>query len=460
MNILLKSRIFTCRSRKYPGEFVKNEMRIDCWREICMTAKWEKLEGNRGVLTVEVSAEQVSKGLDAAFQKVVKQVSVPGFRKGKMPRGMFEKRFGVESLYQDALDILLPEAYGDAIDEAGIEPVDRPEIDIEQMEKGKDLIFKATVIVKPEVKLGDYKGLEVEELDTNVTDEDVQKELETLQNRQAELVVKEEGTAENGDTVVIDFEGFVDGEAFEGGKAENHSLELGTGSFIPGFEEQLVGVAAGESKDVEVTFPEEYHAAELAGKPATFKVTVHEIKAKELPVLDDEFAKDVDDEVETLDELKEKIKTRLENSKKHEAEHHLRDTVVEKAAENAEVDLPEVMITNEVNRMLQEFEQRLQMQGMNMELYFQFSGQDENALREQMKEEAEKRVRVNLALEAIAKAENLEVSDEEVNAELENMAGMYNMTVDNIKQALGGVEGIKSDLKMKKAVDFLVENKK
>lgn len=425
-----------------------------------MTAKWEKLEGNRGVLTVEVSAEQVSKGLDAAFQKVVKQVSVPGFRKGKMPRGMFEKRFGVESLYQDALDILLPEAYGDAIDEAGIEPVDRPEIDIEQMEKGKDLIFKATVIVKPEVKLGDYKGLEVEELDTNVTDEDVQKELETLQNRQAELVVKEEGTAENGDTVVIDFEGFVDGEAFEGGKAENHSLELGTGSFIPGFEEQLVGVAAGESKDVEVTFPEEYHAAELAGKPATFKVTVHEIKAKELPVLDDEFAKDVDDEVETLDELKEKIKTRLENSKKHEAEHHLRDTVVEKAAENAEVDLPEVMITNEVNRMLQEFEQRLQMQGMNMELYFQFSGQDENALREQMKEEAEKRVRVNLALEAIAKAENLEVSDEEVNAELENMAGMYNMTVDNIKQALGGVEGIKSDLKMKKAVDFLVENKK
>lgn len=425
-----------------------------------MTAKWEKLEGNRGVLTVEVSAEQVSKGLDAAFQKVVKQVSVPGFRKGKMPRGMFEKRFGVESLYQDALDILLPEAYGDAIDEAGIEPVDRPEIDIEQMEKGKDLIFKATVIVKPEVKLGDYKGLEVEELDTNVTDEDVQKELETLQNRQAELVVKEEGTAENGDTVVIDFEGFVEGEAFEGGKAENHSLELGTGSFIPGFEEQLVGVAAGESKDVEVTFPEEYHAAELAGKPATFKVTVHEIKAKELPVLDDEFAKDVDDEVETLDELKEKIKTRLENSKKHEAEHHLRDTVVEKAAENAEVDLPEVMITNEVNRMLQEFEQRLQMQGMNMELYFQFSGQDENALREQMKEEAEKRVRVNLALEAIAKAENLEVSDEEVNAELENMAGMYNMTVDNIKQALGGVEGIKSDLKMKKAVDFLVENKK
>jgi trigger factor len=425
-----------------------------------MTAKWEKLEGNRGVLTVEVSADQVKKGLDAAFQKVVKQVNVPGFRKGKMPRALFEQRFGVESLYQDAIDILLPEAYGNAIDETGIEPIDRPEIDVEQMEKGKEFIFKATVQVKPEVKLGEYKGLEVEEKDATVTEEDVQAELTTLQNRQAELVVKEEGTAELGDTVVIDFDGYVDGEAFEGGKAENHSLELGSGSFIPGFEEQLVGVATGESKDVEVTFPEEYHAAELAGKPAVFKVTVHEIKGKELPALDDEFAKDVDDEVETLDALKEKIRTRLEDSKKHEAEHHVRDSVVEKAAANAEVEIPEVMIETEVNRMLQEFEQRLQMQGMNLELYFQFSGQDENALRGQMKEEAANRVRVNLTLEAIAKAENLEVTDEDVTAELEKMAGMYNMTVDSIKQALGGVEGIKGDLKLQKAVNFLVENKK
>jgi trigger factor len=425
-----------------------------------MTAKWEKLEGNRGVLTVEVSAEKVNEGLTAAFNKVVKQVNVPGFRKGKMPRAMFEKRFGVESLYQDAIDILLPEAYGNAIDETGIEPIDRPEIDVEQIEKGKELIFKATVQVKPEVTLGEYKGLEVEEIDTTVTDEDVAKELETLQNRQAELVVKEEGTAELGDTVVLDFEGFVDGEAFEGGKAENHSLELGSGSFIPGFEEQLVGVATGESKEVEVTFPEEYHAAELAGKPAVFKVTIHEIKGKELPALDDEFAKDVDDEVETLDALKEKIKNRLVDSKKHEAEHHVRDSIVEKAAANTEVEIPEVMVTNEVNRMLQEFEQRLQMQGMNLELYFQFSGQDENALREQMNEEAVNRVRVNLTLEAIAKAENLEVTDEEVNAELENMAGMYNMTVDKIKAALGGVDGIKGDLQLKKAVDFLLENKK
>lgn len=425
-----------------------------------MTAKWEKLEGNSGVLTVEVSVEKVKEGLDAAFKKVVKQVNVPGFRKGKMPRGMFEKRFGVESLYQDALDILLPEAYGKAIEETGIEPVDRPEIDIEQMENGKELIFKATVTVKPEVKLGEYKSLEVEEFVTNVTDEDVAKELETLQSRHAELVVKEEGKAENGDTVVIDFEGFVSGEAFEGGKGENYSLELGSGSFIPGFEDQLVGTSAGESKDVEVEFPEEYHAAELAGKPAVFKVTVHEIKSKELPVLDDEFAKDADDEVESLDELKEKIKNRLTDSKQHEAEHHLRDTVVEKAAENAEVDIPAVMIDNEIDRMVQEFEQRLQMQGMNLELYTQFSGQDKNALREQMKEEAEKRVRINLTLEAIAKAENIEASEEDVNAELEKMAEMYQMTVENIKQALGGLESIKADLQLKKAVDFLVENKK
>ena len=387
-----------------------------------MSAKLEKLEGNQGVLTVEVDAETVSTSLDSAFKKVVKQVNVPGFRKGKMPRPMFEKRFGVESLYQDAIDFILPEAYTTAIEETGIEPVDRPEIDVEQMEKGKTFIFTAKVTVKPEVKLGEYKGLEVEAFDTTVTDEDVENEIKTLQERQAELVVKEEGKAENGDTVVMDFEGFVNGEAFEGGKAENYSLELGSGQFIPGFEEQLVGLATGESKDVEVSFPEEYHAAELAGKPAVFKVTIHEIKGKELPELDDEFAKDVDDEVETLDALKEKIKTRLEHDKKHEAEHYLQNTVVEKATANAEVEIPAVMIENEVDRMLQEFEQRLQMQGMNLELYFQFSGQNEEALRGQMKEEAEQRVRGNLTLEAIVKAENIEVTDEEVNAELQKMA--------------------------------------
>jgi trigger factor len=436
------------------------KMRIDCWRENSMTAKWEKLEGNSGVLTVEVSAEKVNEGLDEAFKKVVKQVNVPGFRKGKMPRPLFEKRFGIESLYEETINILLPEAYEEAIEETGIEPVDRPSIDVEQIEKGKNFIFKATVTVKPEVKLGEYKGLEVEGLDTDVTDEDVNKELEALQTRHAELVVKEDSPAENGDTVVIDFEGFVNDVAFEGGKAENYSLELGSNSFIPGFEEQLVGTKAGEAKEVTVTFPEEYHAADLAGQPAVFKVTVHEIKGKELPALDDEFAKDADDEVESLDELKEKIKTRLKDNKEHEAEHHLRDTLVEKAAANAEVEIPEAMINTEINRMMQEFEQRLQMQGMNMELYFQFSGQDEAALREQMNEEAQKRVKFNLTLEAIAKAENLEASEEDVNAELEKMAQMYNMTVENIQAALGGTEGITSDLKLNKAVDFLVENKK
>ncbi|KOP83634.1 trigger factor [Cytobacillus solani] len=425
-----------------------------------MSAKFEKLEGNQGVLTIEVNAEKVNEGLDAAFKKVVKQVNVPGFRKGKMPRGMFEKRFGIESLYQDAVDILLPEAYANAIEETGIEPVDRPEIDVEQIEKGKSLIFKATVTVKPEVKLGEYKGLEVEKFDTEVTEEDVDNELKSMQERLAELVVKEEGKAENGDTVVMDFEGFVDGEAFEGGKAENYSLELGSGQFIPGFEEKLVGVASGESKDVEVTFPEEYHAAELAGKPAVFKVTVHEIKTKELPELNDEFAKDADEEVETLAALKEKLRTRLEESKKHEAEHFVQDTVVEKASANAEIDLPSVMVDTEIDRMMNEFEQRLQMQGMNLELYFQFSGQEESALREQMKEDAEKRVRMNLTLEAIAKAENIEVTDEEVTAELNKMAEMYNMTVENIQKALGSLEGIKADLQVKKAVDFIVENSK
>ncbi|ABV63127.1 MULTISPECIES: trigger factor [Bacillus] len=424
-----------------------------------MSVKWEKQEGNEGVLTVEVDAETFNKALDDAFKKVVKQVSIPGFRKGKVPRGLFEQRFGVESLYQDALDILLPVEYPKAIDEAGIDPVDRPEIDVEKIEKGESLIFTAKVTVKPEVKLGDYKGLNVEKDDATVTDEDVQEELKGMQNRQAELVVKEEGAIENGDTVVLDFEGFVDGEAFEGGKAENYSLEVGSGSFIPGFEEQLVGLEAGAEKDVEVTFPEEYHAEDLAGKPAVFKVKIHEIKAKELPALDDEFAKDVDEEVETLAELTEKTKKRLEEAKENEAEGKLREELVEKASENAEVDIPQAMVDTELDRMMKEFEQRLQMQGMNLELYFQFSGQDEDALKEQMKEDAAKRVKSNLTLEAIAAAENLQVSDEEVEEELSKMAEAYNMPIENIKQAIGSTEAMKEDLKVRKAIDFLVENR-
>ncbi|WEY97091.1 trigger factor [Bacillus subtilis] len=424
-----------------------------------MSVKWEKQEGNEGVLTVEVDAETFKTALDDAFKKVVKQVSIPGFRKGKIPRGLFEQRFGVEALYQDALDILLPVEYPKAVEEAGIEPVDRPEIDVEKIEKGESLIFTAKVTVKPEVKLGEYKGLGIEKDDTTVTDEDVQNELKALQERQAELVVKEEGAVEEGNTVVLDFEGFVDGEAFEGGKAENYSLEVGSGSFIPGFEDQLVGLEAGAEKDVEVTFPEEYHAEELAGKPAVFKVKIHEIKAKELPDLDDEFAKDIDEEVETLAELTEKTKKRLEEAKENEADAKLREELVLKASENAEIDVPQAMVDTELDRMLKEFEQRLQMQGMNLELYTQFSGQDEAALKEQMKEDAEKRVKSNLTLEAIAKAENLEVSDKEVEAELTKMAEAYNMPVENIKQAIGSTAAMKEDLKVRKAIDFLVENR-
>ncbi|MEK3890555.1 trigger factor [Bacillus sp. FSL K6-3431] len=426
-----------------------------------MSVKWEKQEGNKGVLTVEVDAETVKTGLDAAFKKVSKQVNVPGFRKGKIPRGMFEQRFGVESLYQDALDIILPDAYANAIDEAGIEPVDRPDIDIEQMEKGKELIFKATVLVKPEVKLGEYKALEAERLETEVTEEDITEELKTLQERQAELVVKEEGTAADGDSVVIDFEGFVDGEAFEGGTSENYTLEIGSGSFIPGFEEQVIGLETGAEKEVEVTFPEEYHAAELAGKQAIFKVKVHEIKTKELPELDDEFAKDVDEEAETLEDLKTSIKERLTKSKKTESEQKLRDSLVEQATANAEIEVPDVMVESEVDRMMQEFEQRLQAQGMNLELYFQFSGQEESALREQMTVDAQQRVRTNLTLEAISEVEKLEADDEDVNKEVNKMAEMYNMPVEEIQKALGGnLNNLKADLKVQKAVEFLVENSK
>ncbi|MCM3786877.1 trigger factor [Domibacillus indicus] len=423
-----------------------------------MSAKWEKQEGNQGVLTVEVDAETVDKGLNTAFQKVVKTINVPGFRKGKMPRPLFEQRFGVEALYQDAIDAILPEAYGKAIDETGIEPVDRPEIDVEQFEKGKPFIFTAKVTVKPEVTLGDYKGLEVEKENTEVTEEDVQNELKDLQKRHAELVVKEDGTVENDDTVVIDFEGFVNGEAFEGGQADNYSIVIGSGTFIPGFEEQLIGMKTGEEKDVEVTFPEEYHAEELAGKPATFKVKLHEIKAQELPELNDEFAKETDEEVETLEALKTKIQERLAEQKKNAAEQKLRDDLVEKAVANAQTDVPEAMINTEIDRMLQEFTQNLSMQGMNLDLYYQFSGQTEEDLRSQMKENAETRVRTSLTLEAIAEAENLEPTDEDVDAEVTKMSEQFGLSKEDIQKALGSLEGMKADLKIRKAVEFLVEN--
>lgn len=424
-----------------------------------LSVKWEKQEGNNGLLTVEVAAAEVSKGLDQAFKKVVKQINVPGFRKGKMPRPMFEKMYGVESLFQDALDIILPHAYGHAVEDAGIDPVDQPEIDIVTMEKGQPLVFTAKVVVKPEVTLGDYKGLEVTKLDEAVTDEEIEEQLKNQQTRLAELVVKEDAIVE-GDTAVIDFEGFVDEVAFEGGAGTDYPLEIGSNSFIPGFEEQLVGVKTGESKDVEVTFPEEYHAAELAGKQAIFKVTVKEVKGKELPELNDELAKEIDAEVEGIDALRAKLKEVTAEEKKQLAAQTLRDNLVEAAAANATIDIPEAMITTETDRMLQEFGQRLEQQGMNLDLYYQFSGQDEAALRAQMAEDANSRVKVSLTLEAIAEKEGLESTEEDVNAELEKMAAQFNMAAEDIKKALGGTAVLENDIRFQKTVEFLVENAK
>lgn len=426
-----------------------------------MTTKWEKQEGNKGVLTFEVSTEEFDQALDQAFKKVSKDVQIPGFRKGKIPRGLFEKRFGVESLYQDAVDIVLPGAYSKAVDEAEIFPIAQPSIDIDQIEKGQPLVFTAEVEVKPEVKLGEYKGLEVEEKTVEVTDEDVEKEIENLRERHAELIVKEDGEIENGDTAVIDFEGFQDGEAFEGGQGENHSLEIGSGQFIPGFEEQLIGKKAGDETEVNVTFPEEYHAEDLAGKDAVFKVKIHEVKAKELPELDDEFAKDVDEEIETLDELKTKKREELETNKKQQAENEKREELLQQASDNIEVDIPEAMVDTEVNQMVREFEQQLQMQGMTLEMYSQFSGQDEDALKEQMRADAEKRVKTNLTLEAIAEAEDLKPSQEDIDAELDKMSSTYGVEKDQLVQMLGGsTETLENDLKMRAAIDFLADNSK
>lgn len=426
-----------------------------------MSANWEKVEGNEGVLTVKVSADKFDEALDQAFKKVVKTVQIPGFRKGKIPRKIFENRFGVEALYQDAVDIVLPDAYMNAVEETGIHPVDQPEIDIEEIEKGKELTFTAKVTVKPEVTLGEYKGLEVEQEEVEVTDEDVDKELESLRQQQAELVLKEDGKVEEGDTVVMDFEGFMDGVAFEGGKGENHSLEIGSGQFIPGFEDQLIGKVADEDLEIEVEFPEDYHAEDLAGKKAVFKVKIHEIKAKEMPELDDEFAKDIDDEVESLEALKNKKKEELEKQKEQTAENKKREALIEQATNNAEIDIPNAMVETELDQMVKEFEQRLQMQGMTMEMYRQFSGQDENQFKEQMREDAKKRVKTNLTLEAIVQQEELEATEEDVNKELENMAEMYNMEVERIKEMIGGnTDAIREELKMKKAIDLLVDESK
>lgn len=425
-----------------------------------MTATWEKKEGNEGVLSVTVPAEKVDKAIDQAFKKVVKQINVPGFRKGKVPRQIFEQRFGVEALYQDAVDILLPEAYGEAIDETGIKPVDQPEINVTSIEKGEDMTFEANVVVEPEVELGDYKGLEIEKQDTELTEEEVQESIDHQLGHLAEMVVKEDGAVENGDTVNIDFDGYVDGEQFEGGQAEGYDLEIGSGSFIPGFEEQLVGVKAGEEKDVNVTFPEEYHAEELAGKEATFKTKVNEIKYKDVPELNDEIANELDAEANSVDEYKENVRKRLAEQKATDAENTQKEEAINKATNNTTIDVPEAMIKTELDHMVQEFGQRMQQQGLNLETYFQISGQDESQLREQMKDDAEERVKTNLTLTAIADAEEVEVSDADIDKELEKMSEQFNISVEDIKQTLGSTDIVKNDVRIQKVIDMLVEEAK
>lgn len=425
-----------------------------------MTATWEKKEGNEGLLTVTVPAEKVNKALDQAFKKVVKQINVPGFRKGKVPRPIFEQRFGVEALYQDAIDILLPDAYGEAIDETDIKPVAQPEVSVTQIEKGKDFIFEATVTVEPEVKLGDYKGLEIEKQETELSDDELQEAIDHSLGHLAEMVVKEDGVVENGDTVNIDFSGSVDGEEFEGGQAEGYDLEIGSGSFIPGFEEQLEGMKVDEEKDVVVTFPEEYHAEELAGKEATFKTKVNEIKFKEVPELTDEIANELDAEANAVDEYKENLRKRLAEQKATDAENVEKEEAITKATDNTTIDIPEAMVNTELDRMVSEFAQRIQQQGLDLQTYFQFSGQDESQLREQMKDDAEQRVKTNLTLTAIAEAEKIEATDEDIDKELEKMSKQFNISVEDIKNTLGNTDIIKNDVRIQKVIDLLRDNAK
>ena len=425
-----------------------------------MTATWEKKEGNEGVLTVTVPAEKVNKALDQAFKKVVKQINVPGFRKGKVPRPIFKQRFGVEALYQDAVDILLPEAYGEAIEETEINPFAQQEVNVTQIEKGKDFIFEATVTVEPEVKLGDYKGLEIEKQETDLSDEELQESIDHSLSHLAEMVVKEDGAVENGDTVNIDFSGSVDGEEFDGGQAEGYDLEIGSGSFIPGFEEQIEGMKTGDEKDVVVTFPEEYHAEELAGKEATFKTKVNEIKFKDVPELNDEIANELDSDAENVDEYKENLRKRLSEQKATEAENTEKEEAINKATENASIDIPEAMINTELDRMIQEFGQRIQQQGLDLQTYYQISGQNEEQLRDQMKDDAEQRVKTNLTLTAIADEENIEVSDEDIDKELEKMSEQFNISVEDIKSTLGNTDIVKNDVRIQKVIDLLRDNAK
>ena len=399
-------------------------------------------------MTFEIDVDTINKGIDEAFVETRKKITVPGFRKGRVPRQIFNQMYGEESLYQDALNKVLPDAYNEAVKETNIQPVDQPKIDIKSMEKGQPWVLTAEVDVMPEVKLGEYKGMEVPAQDTTVTDADVDDALETKRQQQAELVLKEDKPAEKGDTVVIDYKGSVDGEEFDGGSAENYSLELGSGSFIPGFEDQLIGHNADEDVDVNVTFPEDYHAKNLAGKDALFKVKIHEIKEKQLPELDDDFAKDVDEDVDTLAELKEKTKKQLQEEKDNQAKAAIEDAAINKAVANAEIqDIPQAMLDDDTNRQMQQYLAGMQQQGISPQMYFQITGTKEEDLKKQFANDAAQRVKTNLVL------------DEEIAKEISDLAKQYGMEEDAVKKALSK-DMLMHDIKIRKAVDLVADSAK
>ena len=425
-----------------------------------MSVSFENTATNRGVVTFTIGQDKIQPALDQAFNKVKKNLNAPGFRKGHMPRAVFNQKFGEEALYDDALNAILPAAYEAAIAELGLDVVAQPKIDVKSIEKGQDWTLTAEVVTKPEVKLGAYKDLEVSvEASKEVTDEEVDAKLENERKNLAELVVKE-GAAENGDTVVIDFVGSVDGVEFDGGKGENHSLELGSGQFIPDFEDQLVGAKAGDEVEVKVTFPEDYQAADLAGKAAVFVTKVNEVKAKEVPALDDELAKDLDDEVETLDELKAKYRKELEAAKEIAFDDAVEGAALDLAVENAEiVELPAEMVEDEVHRAMNEFMGNMQRQGISPEMYFQITGTTQEDLHKQYEADADKRVKTNLVIEAVAAAEGFDATEEEIQKEINDLAAEYNMEVSQVS-ALLSPEMLKHDITMKKAVEVITSTAK
>ena len=424
-----------------------------------MSLQVEKLEHNMAKLTVEVSAEEFEKALNGAYMKQRGKISIPGFRKGKVPRQMVEKMYGVEIFYDDAANAIIPEAYAKAYDESELEIVSQPKIEVVQIEKGKPFIFTAEVALKPEVTLGEYKGLKVDKYSNRVTQKEVEERLVQEQEKNARTIAVEGRPVQDKDEVVLDFEGFVDGVAFEGGKGENYPLTIGSGAFIPGFEEQLIGAEAGKEVEVNVTFPQEYHAPELAGKAAVFKCTVNEIKAKELPELDDEFAAEIS-EFDTLDELKADIKAKIKEQKNADGKRQKEDQAMEQVVENATMDIPEAMIDTQVRQMADDFAQRMQQQGLNMEQYFQFTGMTAEKMLEELRPQAVKRIQTRLVLEAIVKAENIEITDERIDEELAKMAEAYKMEVEKLKEFMGEneKEQMKMDLAVQDAVTFLVDN--